>query len=220
MNQAIDFAKYIMKQNRDAQQDTFDGNKKLQKLLFFATLVSYATNKKPLFDDKFHAYDHGCVVEPVRLRYKNDFQGMLEDSKNYNPVFTQEEYETLNTTLNIFGELSAKELSELNHKFSCWKTYQNSDLKARWRYKKDVIIPDKDIKADSELMKPLLEAFEQDKSSNVSAMDVINGISFYYNPTEVIMNEDLITKLSEFAFLEREDNAYTIYYDEGELVIY
>ena len=126
MPKAIDYAKVFMKRDLDSARNTFDGNMKLQKLLFFADYISLATRNCRLFDDAVYAFRNGCVVESVRTRYKNDFQSLRRDCERFEPNFTEEEYEVINLTSAIFGELSARELSQLNHSFDFWKKRHNS----------------------------------------------------------------------------------------------
>ena len=74
-----------------------------------------------LFNDDILAFKNGCVVEKVRLRYKNDYYGFKRDSDLYEPDFSEMEYRTLNTVMAIFGNASARELSMINHTFAFWK---------------------------------------------------------------------------------------------------
>ena len=48
MKNVFDYAKWLMDNNLDNPRNTFKGNMKLQKLLFFAQLISPAKNKKRL----------------------------------------------------------------------------------------------------------------------------------------------------------------------------
>ena len=95
----------------DKIANTMDGNMKLQKLLSFANMISIAKYGHPLFAEPVLAYENGFVVESVRQRYKNDYAGLKNDSGEFNPDFSEEEYRILNDTLGIFGRLQAKELS-------------------------------------------------------------------------------------------------------------
>ena len=122
MRDVYDFAKYFIKKNADSMSNTYDGNMKLQKLLVFADFANVVQNGMPLFDDQVLAFENGCVVEKVRLRYKNDYAAFKKDSDAFEPDFTQSEYDVLNMILDIFGKSTARELSEINHLFKFWKT--------------------------------------------------------------------------------------------------
>ena len=73
MRDVYDFAKYFIKNGADSKPNTYDGNMKLQKLLVLSDLANIAENGKLLFPDPVLAFQNGCVVEKVRLRYKNDY---------------------------------------------------------------------------------------------------------------------------------------------------
>ena len=88
MRDAYDFAKYFIKNGYDSNPNTYDGNMKLQKMLTFANAISLAEYGKPLFNDKILAFTNGCVVEKVRLRYRNDYKGLKRDSDVFQPDFT------------------------------------------------------------------------------------------------------------------------------------
>jgi len=120
MVDVLDCAKYFMK-NATGLNNSFDGSMKLQKLLVFSNLVNMALNNKPLFKDRLYAFKNGCVVDSVRLKYKNDYLGLKKESESFKPNFSECELEALDITLNIFDKLSAKELSDLNHEFDFWK---------------------------------------------------------------------------------------------------
>lgn len=69
MRDVYDFAKFFIKNGADSMPNTYDGNMKLQKLLFLADLANIAEYGEPLFNDQVLAFKNGCVVEKVRLRY-------------------------------------------------------------------------------------------------------------------------------------------------------
>ena len=67
-------AKWFINQNLDNPSNSRDGNMKLQKLLFFSQLIYMCQNKgKTMYNDEFNAFEHGMVLESVRLEYQNSF---------------------------------------------------------------------------------------------------------------------------------------------------
>ena len=83
MSNVFDYAKYFMKQGLDTQRNTFDGNMKLQKLLVFANLISLAERGEPLFNDEILAFEQGCVIEEVRLKYKHSYSEFALEADNF-----------------------------------------------------------------------------------------------------------------------------------------
>lgn len=214
---AIDYAKVFMKRDLDSARNTFDGNMKLQKLLFFADYISLATRNCRLFDDTVYAFRNGCVVESVRTRYKNDFQSLYRDCERFEPDFTEEEYEVINLTCAIFGNLSARELSQLNHSFDFWKKRHDASITTRGMYNKDdSVVTTDDMLAEIQKINNLIALHKQSRTNSVS-QETINGVTFYYDNME--LTDSIMEQLEEFAQYADEDD-YTVYLDNGELVIY
>lgn len=217
MRDIYDYAKYFMKNGADSMPDTYDGNMKLQKLLVLADLVNIAENGKPLFGDRVLAFKNGCVIEKVRLRYKNDYSGLKRDSEMYQPDFSEKEYDVLNLTLEIFGGSSARELSEINHTFEFWKVaYDRGTNEAGYHDKErsvvDMVSQERDIKRMQEIISAYRETMDETTES-----ETINGITFYIDGLR--LTDDLIEQLEVFS-LSAEDDSYSVYMDEGRLVIY
>ena len=218
MKDVFEYAKYLKKKIPDIC-NTYDGNMKLQKLLVFADLIHLARNGELLFDDDIYAFENGCVVENVRLRFKNDYLGFSLDSEKFNPNFSQQEYESLNTTIDIFGKLSAKELSELNHVFDFWKNaLERGTYSSGFHEKAFSIIDIEKMKEEASKIRDVLSCYEKTSKERLEK-EVVNGITFLYDPTTMIVNEDVLPTLIEFS-LQAEDNVYSMYLDGKDLVIY
>ena len=216
---ALDYAKYFIRQGLDTNPNTYDGNMKLQKLLFFANLISIAKRGEPLFDDPIMAFANGCVVESVRLKYKNNYQDLLKESRSFEPSLTQEEYDILNLTSEIFGHLSAKELSNLNHGFDFWKSaYNRSQCSDGFKDKEQSIIPNAEMQSEIEKIKSVIEQYKILKNER-AFKEIVNGVVFYYSPENISMTDDIFEQLYAFSQNADED-VYNIYSDNGKLVIY
>lgn len=220
MVDVLDCAKYFMK-NATGLNNSFDGSMKLQKLLVFSNLVNMALNNKPLFKDRLYASKNGCVVDSVRLKYKNDYLGLKKESESFKPNFSECELEALDITLNIFDKLSAKELSDLNHEFDFWKdSYVDGENYC--------IVSNDNIKKELPIIKNIIDSYRnRDKNKKT---EVINGITFYYDPNNLNIDANFIVdgesysimdELYDFTLNELDENCYSIYLDEfGELVIF
>lgn len=219
MRDAYDFAKYFIKNGYDSNPNTYDGNMKLQKMLTFANAISLAEYGSPLFNDKILAFTNGCVVEKVRLRYRNDYEGLKRDSDVFQPDFTEQEYDVLNLTVGIFGKESAVTLSNVNHEFSFWnEPYHRGMVNDSYHDKEKSVVNMEDYPKDISVIKGMIDIYRQNhKDSNKS--ELINGITFYYDGFE--LTDSIVHELAEFALSgEAEDSSYTVCLDDGELVIY
>ena len=218
MSDVFDYAKYMLKQNLDTKRNTFDGNMKLQKLLVFADLVSLAERGERLFEDEILAFEQGCVIEKVRLRYKNDCFSFVADSREFNPEFSQEEYDILNLTIALFGNLSARELSDINHAFTFWNTaYHKSIESDGFRDKNNAVVSVDAMCKDLDRVRDMIAAFRETQSEN-QAKEIINDVVFYYTPNDPELTDDILTQLYRFS-LSASERAYSIFLDNGSLVI-
>ncbi len=153
----FDYAKWFLENNLDTPRNTFKGNMKLQKLLFFAQLISLAKNDKLLFEDKFCAFENGMVMENVRLLYKNDLDKLL----NYRRKdFSAEDLEVLELTKNIYGGEEADVLSNMTHQFEYWKKYLTLSISNNYKNKKKAEIPNEELKTELDNIKDVLDAYE------------------------------------------------------------
>lgn len=220
MRDVNEYAKFFLKKNLDSNPNTFDGNMKLQKLLFFANLINFSKHNSLLFEESMFAFENGTVIEEVRKRYKNDYHSYKQDAKNFNPDFTQEEYNVLNDTISIFGNLSAKELSELNHQFDFWSVrFETSTLSNGYHDKTLARITTSDISKEIHKISNMLNAYTQNFVGSDETYEIVNGVTFFYNPNEVEL-EELLPQLERFSSLpEIDDDTYSICLEDGELII-
>ena len=217
MRDVYDFAKFFIKNGADSRPNTYDGNMKLQKLLVLADLVNIAEYGEPLFGDQVLAFKNGCVVEKVRLRYKNDYVAFRRDSEAYQPDFSEKEYEVLNLVMEIFGCASAKELSDINHTFDFWKlAFDNGTSSTGYHDKEMSVVDMLSQRSDIEKMREIISAYRE-TANNVMASEIINGVTFYYDG--FALTDDMIDQLENFS-LSAEDDTYSVYLDNGKLVIY
>ena len=217
MRDVYDFAKFFIKNGADSKPNTYDGNMKLQKLLVLADLVNIAEYGSPLFDDQVLAFKNGCVIEKVRLRYKNDYIAFRKDSESYQPDFSEREYEVLNLVTEIFGGASAKELSDINHTFDFWKVaFENGTSNTGYHNKDASVVDMMSQHSDLDRIREIISAYRETLNDATSS-ETINGVTFYFDGFS--LTDDMIDQLENFS-LSADDDTYSIYLDNGKLVIY
>ncbi len=217
MRDVYDFAKFFIKNGADSRPNTYDGNMKLQKLLVLADLVNIAEYGEPLFDDQVLAFKNGCVVEKVRLRYKNDYAAFRRDSELYQPDFSEREYEVLKLVMGIFGDASPKELSDINHTFKFWKLAFENGTSSTGYHNKDMSVVDMmSQQSDVGKMREIISAYRE-TANDITASETINGVTFYFDG--FALTDDMIDRLESFS-LSADEDTYSVYLDNGRLVIY
>lgn len=217
MKDVYDFAKYFIKNDANSMLNTYDGNMKLQKLLVLANLAYISEYGEPLYEEQVLAFENGCVIEKVRMRYKNDYFAFKKESENFQPDFSRQEYAILHLVLEIFGSASAKELSEIHHTFDFWKiAFENGTDKTGFHDKSLSVVDMMSQKKDIEKMHEILSAYKE-VSKIVMECKTVNEICFYYYGFK--MTDEIMSQLETFS-LSAKDNAYSVYMDNGKLVIY
>lgn len=217
MRDVYDFAKFFIKSGADSVPNTYDGNMKLQKMLVLSDMVHFAQCRQPLFGDAVLAFENGLVVEKVRLRYRNDYFGFKADSEKFDPDFNEEEYETLNAVIGVYGHLTARELSDLNHSFRSWQyAYQNSTAENGYHDKKKSVVDFRAFPEDIEAVARAVRAYKETQKKE-PRYEVVNGVTFYYD--DMVMTDEIISELEKFSQM-CEDDAYSICIDDGRLVIF
>ena len=132
----LTIAKWFISQNLDNPSNSRDGNMKLQKLLFFSQIIYMCQNDgKTMYDDEFNAFEHGMVLESVRLEYQNNYNVLYNESKNQINL-SEDILKALVLTKEIFGNCSANELSDLSHQFKSWNKYFTKSLNENGVYDK------------------------------------------------------------------------------------
>lgn len=180
---AIKCAKWFLANNGSLRNGYNESNTRLQKLLYFSSLMHAAVHNKPLFDEPFEKWQNGPVVREVYKAYRYEgldrYFGLVEG-------VDKQSAEVLNIINLVYGDDSAKELSEISHQHSIWKDVRiNSNI-------------DLTKMADSErtLMNDLYELYRGVDFDNL-CKEVVNGNTYYYFSNNLEMTDDVINQLSE-----------------------
>lgn len=135
----------------------------------------------------------------------------------FEPDFTQKEYDTLRIILDVFAKASARELSQINHTFMFWKeSYKRGTDSYGFHDKEKSTVNMMEFKEDIVAIQEIIAAYKQSKA-DISAFELINGITFYYDGFE--LTDNIIDQLETFSLSAQEDS-YTVYLDDNHLVIY
>ena len=215
---ALDFAKHFINREYDHPRNTFDGNMKLQKMLYFSQLIHLATRGEKLFEDNMYAFKNGTVIESVRQRYRNNTIEFIHESSQSEIAFNEPEMESVSLAERIFGDLDAQTLSDLNHQQRSWiSCFERSkdDFVDGYYHKELSVIEAEDIMAlDLDNIREVIDAFyeQSEGSDTVEVFEIVNGKKFYYNPSEIYIDEPVLEILQNF---NGEESVYSIYKDEN-----
>lgn len=182
---AIECAKIFMQEKLDTPRDTYAGNMKLQKLLYFAQLISLAKYNTPLFPEKIYAFEHGMVIDDIRREYKNNYQTILNDNDR---TFSNQEQDVLDLTIKIFGGYNADELSEITHHHLSWKLeYEDGTLPNGYHNKEESEVSLDSLRENEvQDMKDLIHSSEKSSESKKPFKEIyFDGSVFRFDPDNV-----------------------------------
>ncbi len=114
MATVLDVAYFLIKEENRRVEGSMT-NRRLNKLLYFAQVISMLEHGQPLFDDDFVAWDLAPVIPSIYRRYKQygDCSIPAPEALDYS-VFTLEEIRLLFDVAEYFKDHS-------------WEIYQKSD---------------------------------------------------------------------------------------------
>ena len=142
-------AEWIISKNLDNPTNTFKGNMKLQKLLFFSQLIYMCKNNgETMYQEKFSAFDNGMVLEPIRQEYYHNYFTMKQEAQKEVKLPEKVE-EALNITMEIFGQCTADELSDLSHQFDSWSKFLNLSIEENnYHNKEKALVPYEELEKE------------------------------------------------------------------------
>ena len=124
---ALTVANYLLAQIPKEDYENGEGisNLKLQKLLFYIQKTYYSVHKKPLFEDKIEAWQHGPVINDVYHHFKKYNSSLIDIINLSNEIRADCEldYEAAKVADFIqekFWKYSAWYLRDISHEDKAW----------------------------------------------------------------------------------------------------
>lgn len=93
---------------------------KLQKLVYYSQAWHLVWDSEPLFEDPILAWANGPVIRRLYDQHRGRFQ-VSEWPSGASSNLTQDQRETIDAVLGLYGELTAVQLSELTHSEDPWR---------------------------------------------------------------------------------------------------
>lgn len=181
-------ARWFIFNNPSLAQGYFDENAKINKLLFFASLMYYCVTKDILLDESFVAFPNGPVIKSIYRDYRyNGLDKMPYDNRIEGIDMIQNQ--VLNIVNFVYGEKTANNLIEITHTQSLWKDV--ADQIPNNPVIDFIQTPDTDIEHYSSL-------YNCYKNVDFSryGRERINGNVYYYDRNNLEMTDSIIEQLS------------------------
>lgn len=196
-------AKWFIYNNPSLASGYFDENAKLNKLLYFSNLMYHCVNDKSLLDESFVAFPKGPVIKSIYIDYRYNNLGKVPVNDHIEGI-DKEQLQILNIINFVYADRPTDSLIEESHNHSLWKDVEK-------------YIPNNPLIDFSNIEPCLIDfynnLFNAYKDFNFSEIkkEKINGNTFYYKPSNLTMNDEVITELSAYGnfsspqFLEMVD---------------
>lgn len=102
----------------------------LQKLLYYVQGLSFALNKREMFNENCEAWVHGPVYKDVYNIFKRFGYNVIDDPKfvmfeGYKKYLSDEDKCVIDLVVNTFGQYGGKILEKTTHKESPWLSARN-----------------------------------------------------------------------------------------------
>ncbi len=121
-----DVALWLIHYNNHYENADFMTNLKLQKLLYYAQVLSLKYTGKTLFNEQLYAWDYGPVVNEVYQKYK-DFGRQPIQTTEKAPDFSGDVKVILEDVYEEYGQFSAWKLVEMTHNDPAWYETKRND---------------------------------------------------------------------------------------------
>ncbi len=102
-------------------------NKKLQKLVYYAYSWYLVFNNESadnienrFFPNKFEAWVHGCVYPELYVEFKKYGSDNIPPYTGEITDFSDDDTDTLNQVLSVYGKFNGNDLEDICHKESPW----------------------------------------------------------------------------------------------------
>ncbi|MBI5973426.1 Panacea domain-containing protein [Staphylococcus caledonicus] len=201
-------ANWFYNNNLKTQENTYDGNLTLNKLLYFADSFNYVLNGEKLIKQDVVGYKNGPVYQDIYVDFKhNGMVGIKEQNVNLD----KDTIELLKIINFMFGQSdNYKKLSDISHAQSPWKN-KKEDCE-RVDYNPSLDFADfNEVERDN-----IIQLFNSYKAMDLDNLfvDKIGDNTFIYSRDTKITDEDYI----ELESLEKEEDSVFVEKIDGELV--
>ncbi|MCK5717224.1 MAG: DUF4065 domain-containing protein [Thiomargarita sp.] len=116
MTNVFDVAVYILKKRGTLS------TMKLQKLVYYSQAWALVWDDTPLFSDQIEAWANGPVVTTLYNVHKGEFSITDADLQSYvQNELTENQKDTIDTVLKVYGDKSAQWLSDQTHIDAPWQ---------------------------------------------------------------------------------------------------
>lgn len=210
---AIEVSRWFIKNNSDVALPSFNGNIKLQKLLYYSQAMHLAVKGDPLFLESIEAWENGPVVREAFREYRHNHLAEITTMGFGDVHLDPETIQILKVVNYVYGKQTGEQLIELTHSEDPWKEHEEQANR-----KLNPIIKRSKIKDYYTSLASVYDAFKEiDIDSHKSTE--LNGNVFTYDSSETELFEEDIRNLWEIGKTVKGQKLF-VYKEDDELVVY
>ncbi|MCT1925312.1 Panacea domain-containing protein [Staphylococcus pasteuri] len=201
-------ANWFYNNNLKTQENTYDGNLTLNKLLYFADSFNYVINGEKLINQDVVGYANGPVYQDIYIDFKHYNRMHIKENREN---LDDETIELLKIINFMFGKSdNYNKLSDITHSQSPWKNKKEDCEKVDY----NPILDFADF--DEEERTNIVELFNTYRDINLDNLfvDKIGDNTVIYSLDTNLTDEDYM----ELEALEKEDDSVFVEKIDGELV--
>ena len=118
MIDTMDLAKYFLSINPNLRVGNYDNNLKLNKLLYFSSLMYFSVFKENLINNYFERWNNGQVIRDVYREFR--YNDLISNSECKSDAVSSKEKTIIQIVNFIYGNKTSNELSEETHLHNIW----------------------------------------------------------------------------------------------------
>lgn len=201
-------ANWFYNNNLKTQENTYDGNLTLNKLLYFADSFNYVINGEKLIEQDVVGYANGPVYQDIYVDFKHHSMMFIKEN---NKKIDEDTIELLKIINFMFGKSdNYNKLSDITHAQSPWKNRKEDCEKVNY----NPILNFADF--NEEERTNIIELFNTYREMNLDNLfvDKIGDNTVIYSLDTELTDEDYM----ELEALEKEDDSVFVEKIDGELV--
>ncbi|WP_432365615.1 Panacea domain-containing protein [Lacticaseibacillus paracasei] len=117
MKNLDEVVRFVLLRYKKISGEDLDSELKLQKLLYFSQVESFALTNKPLFDEDFEDWRHGPVLKEIRHIFNDGYKPMTSNEATHVDATTKV---VIEFTLQKYAQYTPWKLRELSHHTAAW----------------------------------------------------------------------------------------------------
>ncbi|MDD6920737.1 MAG: DUF4422 domain-containing protein [Eubacteriales bacterium] len=211
-------AMYMINEFRKDEPLKSEDSQLIQNLILLAEATSLTFNGKSLIDDDILVFEDGICIPEIEEKFTKVQTGHY-DYDLILSLISEKDLEMLEKAYNVFKGEKSTHINMLIMQLPTIKKYlKDIQLYSLSETMETVYVSRKELAAGSDVLKRLYGMVETSQKKDMRPVTV-NNITFYYDSTQITLDEKMVNDLKMFA-RQAQGNNYTIYVEDDHFIIF